>query len=109
MTGLVRLLFFSLVSCGFHPSLAAGIPPASSESSIAERSADKIAPYVPRFGRNRPVIAVVGENSSTVLVDFVMPYSILAQSGVAVVLSVATQQGPLNLPPLQIQPDSNIG
>jgi putative intracellular protease/amidase len=51
---------------------------------------------------------VVGENSSTVLVDFVIPYSVLTQSGAADVVSVATQTGPLKLPPLRIDPDSTV-
>lgn len=65
----------------------------------------QIAPYADRFGRSRPVVAVVGENSGTVLSDFVIPYGVLAQSGVAEVLSVSTGAGPMTLTPLRIQAD----
>jgi putative intracellular protease/amidase len=51
----------------------------------------------------------VGENSSTVLSDYVIPYGVLSRSGVADVVSLATQPGVLKLPPLQIQPDSTVG
>ncbi|MDB5935272.1 MAG: transcriptional regulator [Massilia sp.] len=74
----------------------------------AEQPTGKIAPYVARFGRTRPLVAVVGENSSTVLSDYVIPYGVLSQSGVADVVSLATQPGLLSLPPLHIQPDSTV-
>jgi putative intracellular protease/amidase len=38
----------------------------------------------------------------------VIPYGVLSQSGVADVVSLATQPGLLQLPPLQIQPDSTV-
>jgi len=66
-----------------------------------------IAPYQPRFGRTRPVIAIVGENRGTELTDFAIPYGVLSRSGVADVLTVATQAGPLSMrPALTIQPDA---
>jgi transcriptional regulator GlxA family with amidase domain len=62
--------------------------------------------YQDRFGRERPVVAVVGFNGGTELTDFVVPYGILARSGAAQVLAVATQAGPLKMrPALTIQPD----
>ncbi|MEO6688691.1 MAG: DJ-1/PfpI family protein [Dokdonella sp.] len=72
---------------------------------------ETIAPYHARFGRQRPLIAVVGENgsdSSTVeLTDFVVPYGILAQSGAADMIALATHAGPLKMrPALQIEPRS---
>ncbi len=73
------------------------------------QTTDKIAPYVPRPGRGRPVVAVVGENAGTVLSDFAIPYGVLSQSGLADVVSVATQPGLLKLGPLQIQPDHTTG
>jgi putative intracellular protease/amidase len=68
----------------------------------------QIAPYVDRFARSKPVVAVVGENSGTVLSDFVIPYGVLAQSGVADVLSVSTGPGSLKLTPLRFQPDQTV-
>ena len=51
-------------------------------------SAEKIAPYVARFGRSRPVVAVIGENAGTILPDYVIPYGVLSQSGAADVVSI---------------------
>jgi putative intracellular protease/amidase len=74
----------------------------------AGEASGQIAPYADRFGRSRPVVAVVGENSGTVLSDFVIPYGVLAQSGVAEVLSVSTGPGPMKLTPLSVQADRSI-
>jgi len=75
-------------------------------SSHAPSIAERIEPYRPRFGRTRPLIAVVGENGGTELTDFVIPYGVLSRSGAADVVSVATQPGILKLrPAVQIQPD----
>lgn len=68
---------------------------------------ERISPYQVRADRLRPMIAVVGENSGTELTDFVIPYAVLARSGVADVLSVATQPGVLKLrPAVQVQPQA---
>jgi len=49
-------------------------------SSHAPSIAERIEPYRPRFGRTRPLIAVVGENSGTELTDFTIPYGVLSRS-----------------------------
>ncbi|MBE9101671.1 DJ-1/PfpI family protein [Vacuolonema iberomarrocanum] len=65
--------------------------------------------YVPRFNRSKPVIAVVGDNHFTELTDYVVPYGVLAESGVANVLAIATQKGPMRMfPALQIEPQATI-
>jgi transcriptional regulator GlxA family with amidase domain len=57
----------------------------------------------------KPLIAVVGFNGGTELTDFAIPYGVLARSGVAQVLTVSTQAGPLTMrPALRIQPDASI-
>jgi putative intracellular protease/amidase len=72
--------------------------------------AGDIAPYQDRFGRAQPVVAIVGENGGTELTDFVIPYGVLARSGAAQVIAVATQEGPLKmLPALTVQPQATIG
>lgn len=74
----------------------------------AETPADHLPPYLPRFGRQRPVVAIVGENYYTELTDYVLPYGILSASGVADVLALATQSGPIRMfpAPLRIQPQA---
>ena len=68
-----------------------------------------IPAYQARFGRPRPVIAIVGENSGTELTDFVIPYGVLMASGVAEVVTVSTQLGVLRMrPALALQPQVAI-
>ena len=60
------------------------------------------------------LVAVVGDHRSTELTDYVVPYGILTQSGVAQVLAVSTNAGPIKtttdmgLPSFQIQADATI-
>jgi len=104
MTLLHRFLFLSLaVLCATAPVASTS---ATASASEAESTAtDRIAPYVPRFGRAQPLVAVIGENSGTVLSDFVVPYGVLSASGAADVVSVSTQAGVLKLGPIQVQAD----
>ncbi len=68
-----------------------------------------IPAYGPRFNRERPVIAVVGENTFTELTDYVVPYGVLAESGVAQVLAIATKEGPLRMfPALCMEPQATV-
>ena len=62
-------------------------------------SASSIPRYEPRFGRTRPVIAVLGDNEATETTDYVVPYGILAESGVADVLALSTEPGPIVMRP----------
>lgn len=78
-----------------QPSSAARTPVSVDENAAT----GKIPPYQPRFDRSRPVIAVIGENRMTELVDYVVPYGILRQSAAAEVLAVATRDGPLQMMP----------
>jgi len=87
---------------------------ASGEESVTHVNAKNdssraIPAYHARFGRERAVIAVVGENSGTELTDFVIPYGVLVRAGVAHVVSVATQPGAIWMrPALKVQPDATI-
>jgi putative intracellular protease/amidase len=88
-----------------HASAAAATAPAAA----AANRPDAIERYQPRFGRTRPLVAVVGDNRGTELTDFVIPYSVLRRAGVAEVLAVSTQEGALQMmPALRIAPDLAI-
>lgn len=87
---------------------ASSLPNAAPTGSPAE-SPEAMAPYHARFHRDRPIVAVIAENSGTELVDFVVPYGVLARSGVAEVIAVATREGPVTMrPALQIEPQATI-
>lgn len=91
----------------FAPLFLAGIALATSVSASAAE--ERIDPWQPRFGRTRPLVAVVGQNAGTELIDFFVPYGVLVESGAADVLSVATEPGPMRMrPALRVQPDTTV-
>lgn len=55
--------------------------------------------YEPRQGRPRPIIVVLGDNAATETTDYVVPYGILAEAGVAEVLALSTEPGPIQMQP----------
>src|SRR5687768_896537 len=72
---------------------------AQDRSAAAPSSEVAIPRYQPRFGRERPVIAVVGYNQATELTDYVVPYGVLTESGVAEVVALSTSPGPIQMSP----------
>lgn len=65
--------------------------------------------YQPRFGRTKPVIAVLGYNAATEVTDYVVPYGILAEAGIADVVALATEAGPIRMrPALRFQVHATI-
>jgi putative intracellular protease/amidase len=59
--------------------------------------------------RARPLVAIVGINDATETTDYLMPYGILRRSGVADVMALATEPGPVTLyPALKVEPDATI-
>lgn len=106
VTAALMMLFFAPAGA----AAKAGEPaPLSQADAPFARQAGKIDPYRARFGRSRPVVAVVGENAGTELTDFVIPYAVLVQSGAADVFTVATGPGLLKMrPALQIQPQATV-
>ncbi|MDP9108329.1 MAG: DJ-1/PfpI family protein [Pseudomonadota bacterium] len=101
------LVFFRLIRSGslicWFALGAAGCASQSSAFDVRPSPAtagrnvklEKIVPYQARFGRHRPVIAVVGENRGTELTDYIVPFGVLTQSDVADVISLSTAQGPI--------------
>lgn len=101
--------FFSLTFVALALALPGAPACASTEPAAPALHAHHIAPYQERFGRTRPVVAVAGANAGTELSDFVVPYAILAQSGAADVLAVASGPGPMRLSPsLRIAPHATL-
>ncbi len=81
----------------------------SSPDSFQPASIEKIQLYQPRFDRKRPVIAIVGENEYTELTDYIVPYSILKESGAAEVFALSTKPGTIRMfPSLQIEVQNTI-
>lgn len=69
---------------------------------------EKIARYRVRFGRAKPLVAVVGLNEGTIISDFIIPFGIMSRSGVADVVSVSVRPGPVKMQPLTFELQSTI-
>jgi putative intracellular protease/amidase len=93
---LASTLIFGCVAPGDGPNKEAAASPAF----------ELIAPQPLRPGRARPIVAVIGENYFTELSDYIVPYGVLAESGVAEVIALATKPGPIQMFParLKIEP-----
>lgn len=68
-----------------------------------QASPGSIGRLKPREGRTRPVVAVVGENRGTEMTDFVIPYSILSETGTAEVHALAVRPGPVTMRPTSLK------
>lgn len=103
-----RLIASWMLSVATATCFAASSTEPSAATNVSDGTSG-IRPYVPRFGRSRPVVAVVGENTFTELTDYVIPYGVLHASGVAEVFALATQAGPIQMfPALKIRPQSTV-
>ena len=102
-----------MTSLSFRLPLAALLALAALVTTVSTRAAAPDAGLIPayqaRFGRTKPVIAIIGENSGTELTDFAIPYGVLVASGAAEVVTVSTQPGILRMrPALVLQPECAI-
>jgi putative intracellular protease/amidase len=79
------------------------------DAPATDITTQRLPVYQPRFNRTQPIIAVVAENTYTELTDYVVPYGVLTESGVAQVFALATRPGPVQMfPALKIQPQATV-
>jgi putative intracellular protease/amidase len=99
-----------IVGCGSGATgRSAHSKPNQHVAPMAPVASEPIPPYHARFGRQHPVIAIVGVNSGTELTDYVIPYGILRQADLGEVIAVATKPGVMTMrPALHIQPQATI-
>jgi putative intracellular protease/amidase len=107
LTGVALL---ALVGAGAGAVSMIGAPSAPQYAAAApvpaEEQAQTIAAMKPPK-RARPVIAVIGHNDGTETTDYIIPYSVLAHSGVADVVALAPEARPIKLvPALAVQPQA---
>lgn len=69
-------------------------------------SADRLILPAPKPGRARPLVVVVADAAGAETTDFIIPYAVLKESGLAEVRTLSTAPGPLKLMmTLKVQPD----
>ena len=69
------------------------VPPAHA----ADAASDRLSLPAPKAGRSRPLVVVVAQKDGAETTDFVVPYGVLKESGVAEVRSLSTSAGPVKL------------
>jgi putative intracellular protease/amidase len=106
--GAAALLALAVGAAWFVLRLPASLPPVDVAVVAPDEHAQAIAAMKPPK-RARPVIAVLGDNDGSETTDYLVPYGVLRQSGVADLVALATQPGPLTLmPALTIQPQATV-
>ena len=83
-------------------------PPLDALEAVGSAEDHLVLP-APRNGHTRPLVAVIADSGGAETTDFVIPYAVLKESGVADVRSVSTLPGPVHLMmALQIEADQTI-
>lgn len=105
-----RFSFRTIAAIVALMSAASALPASAQQIAAPKDTAEMAIPrYEARFGRERPVIAVVGFNAGTEVTDYVVPYGVLAESRVAEVVALGTGDGPIQMKPaLRFSPQSSI-
>jgi len=75
----------------------AAAPLAAAGPVVARTDPDHLTLPPPRNGRARPLLVIVAENRGAETADFIVPYGVLKDSGVADVRSLSTAAGPVHL------------
>jgi putative intracellular protease/amidase len=89
-----------------HLRAKGSAPPMARPDSI-EHAATLAAMRPPRA--RQPVVAVLGHHGGAETTDFLVPYAVLRQSGLADVWALSTRPGPLRLhPALTVEPDATL-
>jgi len=102
---LAAATLLSLTSPALALAEASAPPPASSPV----RTMTQLVLPPPKDGRARPLVVVVADNAGAETTDFVVPYGVLKESGLADVRSLSTHPGPARLfLTLAIQADQTL-
>lgn len=107
----MRTAFLAGSAIALTIALPLGFPAAApAQPAIAAmHDGDTLFVPAPRAGRRRPLIAIVADNDGAQTTDFIVPYGILKDSGVADVHSVSTATGAIRLTRgLEIRTDETI-
>ena len=105
-SGLGLAAVFLVLAAGWIVSL----PPATAAAAaqpVPKEEADATIAALKPPKRQRPVVTVIAVNDGTETTDYLMPYGILRRAGVAEVVALATNPGPVTLyPALKIEPQA---
>lgn len=100
----------SVVLAALLASACSGAPAALTAAAPLAGEPDEARSVIvlpaPKAGRSRPLVAVIADADGAETTDFLVPYGVLKDSGVADVVGLSTADGPLQLKAtMKIQPD----
>lgn len=106
--GLGAVALLSAIGGAWILSLPAA-PTAMVTVPIAKEEIDATLAALKPPKRERPLVAIVGINDATETTDYLVPYGILKRAGVADVVALATEPGPVTLyPALKVEPQATV-
>lgn len=81
-------------------------PAQTSNAQITAPADDRLVLPAPKPGHARPLVVIVADEAGAETTDFIIPYGVLRDAGVADVRTLSTSPGPLQLMmQLRVQPD----
>ena len=99
----IALVALVALLAAITPAGSVAAQPPAAQADVA-RSA--IVLPAPKAGRTRPLVAVVADAGGAETTDFLIPYGVLKEAGVADVVGLSTADGPLQLMmTVKIRPD----
>lgn len=106
----MRKPVLSVAFAALLASASSGMPTAPAAAAPLAVQADAVRSVIvlpaPKAGRTRPLVAVIADSAGAETTDFLIPYGVLKDSGVADVVGLSTADGPLQLKmAVKIQPD----
>jgi len=103
------LLLAAVAACALTLSVAPSAAAQTSPAPAAASAASRLHLPPAKAGRARPLVVVVADNRGAETTDFVIPYGVLKDSGVAEVRSLSTVEGPVQLlRALRIEADQTL-
>lgn len=105
LTALAATLSISLLATTMPARAASAAPSPPARAAEAAALAHLSLPATKR-GHSRPLVVIVGDSAGAETTDFIIPYGVLKDSGVADVRALGTAPGPVQLMRvIKIQPD----
>lgn len=106
-SGFGAVVLFLAIGAGWIGSLPP--TPVSAAPSIAQAETNATLAALKPPKRVRPLVAIIGINDATETTDYLMPYGILRRAGVADVVALSTEPGPVTLyPALTVEADATV-
>ena len=107
-SGFGAVVLFLAIGAGWIGSLPS-TPASAAAPSIAQAETDATLAALKSPKRVRPLVAIIGINDATETTDYLMPYGILRRAGVADVVALSAEPGPVTLyPALTVEADATV-